>query len=393
MVRAVHAVCAVVHAVVATALAAGPARAAPDPAPEMTQPSTPETAGPAAPAAAPSAPFVIAGVEVAPGEKKEIRLQLGESFTGAPVEVPVIVARGREPGPVLCLVAALHGDELNGIEVVRTALEEADPALLKGTLVGVPIANPFGFAAQTRYLPDRRDLNRAFPGRDAGSTASRIAKSLFTGVIRVCTHLIDLHTGSQNRANLPQTRGDLTDARVLDLARWFGAPAIVQSRGRKGTLRHAAAGVSIPAILFEAGETMRFQKQEVRKGLYGVRNVMIGLGMRRAERVNLGPVSVYPRTKWVRADRGGLLELNVALGERVDAGDILGTVSDPLRHERAVLLAPENGRVIGLTLDGKVMPGTAVVNLGLAGPRPEARPQAQVRGRARGGVREEGDED
>jgi len=317
-------------------------------------------------------PLVIAGVAISPGEKREVTLRLSESFTAAAVDVPVVVVRGVvSDGPSLCLVGGVHGDELNGIEIVRRAVDHLVPHGLRGTVIGIPIANVFGFANQTRYLPDRRDLNRHFPGNARGSTAARIAERLFTDVIRHCTHLVDFHTGSLQRTNLPQVRGDLRNPDVLNLARAFGVPAIVHSPGSKGTLRRTAVQAGIAAVLYEAGETMRFQQPEIRRGLEGVRSILSLLGMKDGPTLVDDETEVFARTSWLRADRGGLLELTVKPGDLVRVGDVVGTVSDPLRREKGWIRAVKEGRVLGAAVAPLVLPGMAVLNVGIPAELPE----------------------
>ena len=183
------------------------------------------------------------------------------------------------PGPTLCLTAGIHGDELNGIEVVRRILQEIDPSQLHGMVIGVPIVNLHGFRQASRYLPDRRDLNRHFPGRANGSAASRIAHSFFEQVIVHCEALVDLHTGSFHRSNVPQVRADLTDSGAFELAKAFGSGVVVHAVGEPGTLRRAAGDVGIPAISYEAGEPMRFQPVEVEEGVRGVLELLARKGM------------------------------------------------------------------------------------------------------------------
>ncbi len=311
-----------------------------------------------------SSVFQVAGQEITRGERKDVGLKVSESFLGAVVDTPVGIIRGEEPGPVLCLVAGIHGDELNGTEIVREILETHQPEDIRGTLIGVPIANLFGFVNQSRYLPDRRDLNRFFPGNPRGSSASRIAHHLWT-VLRHCTHLIDFHTGSLHRSNLPQVRGDFSGEGVLELAEAFGAAAIVHSQGPAGTIRRTAGDNGIAAILYEAGEVMRFQRAEIRRGVLGVRNVMVSLGMRDGRQVDLGPRTVYRKTRWVRAEHGGILEMYPSLGEWVNEGDIVGVISDPLRRDKGVLVSAHTGRVIGIELAPMVIPGMAVMHVGI----------------------------
>ncbi|MES1944440.1 deacylase-like protein [Salinisphaera sp. PC39] len=353
-------------------MALGPAHAdegeeeAPAPVAEPPAVAAPATPGPDAevPDAGP-APFRLLDAEVPPGETRRLSWVASESFAGIAVPTPVLVAHGAEPGPVLCLTAAVHGDELNGIEMVRRVLYGLAPGKLVGTVVGVPIVNLFGFRRSSRYLPDRRDLNRYFPGNPDGSSASRIAHAFFNDVVRHCDYLVDLHTGSFHRTNLPQLRADLDDPAVLELTRGFGATAVLQSRGSRGTLRRAATEAGIPAVTLEAGEPMRFQPEEVEHGVKGIRTLLNKLGM--VTRISLWgePQPVYYESVWVRADTGGILFSKVALGERVTEGDALGTVTDPITNKRATLTAPAGGRILGMALNQVVIPGFAAYRIGI----------------------------
>jgi predicted deacylase len=309
----------------------------------------------------------LLGETIAPGEKWRVSWVAGESFAGGPFPIPVRVARGVEQGPTLCLTAGVHGDELNGIEIVRRVLQEVDAAKLHGTLIGVPIVNLYGFRQASRYLPDRRDLNRHFPGRPNGSAASRIAHSFFTEVVSRCGALVDLHTGSFHRSNVPQVRADLTDSGAFELATAFGSGVVAHAVGEPGTLRRAALDAGIPAIIYEAGEPMRFQPALVEQGVRGVIDLMARKGMlgssgRRGQRQE-----IYYRTRWVRVDDGGILLASVELGDAVKLGDELGSVTDPISNERAIVRSPYDGRVLGMALNQVVIPGFAVFHIGIRG--------------------------
>ncbi|AKU89969.1 succinylglutamate desuccinylase/aspartoacylase family protein [Vulgatibacter incomptus] len=314
--------------------------------------------------------LAILGKEVAPGEVRELSLRISESFSGSGVEIPVVAIRGEKRGPTLCLTAGIHGDELNGVEIVREMVDQTRARGLAGTIIAVPIANLHGFQGSSRYLPDRRDLNRFFPGKARGNTASRIAFEIFQNVIRHCDKLIDLHTGSFHRSNLPQIRADLKDPGNLALAKAFGATVIVHNSGGKGTLRRAAQDAGIPAIIYEAGEPMRFQAQEIKRGVFGVRNVLVNLGMIKGSRVNLGEQRIFYETRWVRAERGGILVNEVRLGDEVREGDILGTITDPIRKGKSVVVSPYRGRVIGMVLAPVMIPGYAAFHIGIPGNKP-----------------------
>ena len=270
-----------------------------------------------------------------------------------------------QPGPTLCLTAAVHGDELNGIETVRRVLHEVQPERLSGTVIGVPIVNLQGFHRNSRYLPDRRDLNRFFPGNPTGSAASRIAYSLFNNVIRHCTWLVDLHTGSFHRTNLPQLRADLNDQRVVELTQGFGSTVILHSGGAEGTLRQAATDAGIPAVTLEAGMPMQVQEDAVDHSVKGIFTLLDTIGLYDRRSLWGNPEPIYYQSRWVRADHGGILAGEVRLGRRVRRGDLLGTVIDPISNEQNVILSPFQGRVIGMALDQFVMPGYATFHIGI----------------------------
>lgn len=308
----------------------------------------------------------LLGAEVPAGTRKRLTWSNGTAIEGFVVPVPVIVLNGRGPGPVLCLTAAVHGDELNGIEVVRRVLDDIDIDELNGAIIGIPIVNIQGFYRGTRYLPDRRDLNRYFPGNARGSSATRMAHSLFTEVIQHCSALIDLHTGSLNRTNLPQVRADLHSPQVTRMTQAFGATVVLHGVGNRGSLRRAANEAGIPAVTFEMGEPMRVQSEQVEHGAKAIETLMYALGMTKQRRYWGDPEPVYYASKWVRVDNGGILFSDVALGERVSEGELLGVVTDPLSNEQYRIYAPISGRVLGMALNQVVLPGFAAYRIGTA---------------------------
>jgi len=318
----------------------------------------------------------LLGQPVAPGDRRRLSLRAGESFAGDAVDIPVLVVRGTTPGPTLCLVAGVHGDELNGIEIVRKVFEELAPRDLSGMLLGVPVANVHGLRRSSRYLPDQRDLNRFFPGHPGGSSASRIANALFESVIERCDALVDFHTGSFQRTNLPQVRGDLSQPRILELAKGFGIGEIVHSSGRAGTLRRAAADGGIPAVTFEAGEPLRFQAEEIDRGVAGMRGLLASLRMAKG-----GPLRrshrIYYRSRWLRVNDGGIFLTERKLGDAVQVGDPLGTVTDPVTNERSTVIAPFRGRIIGMAVPQVVIPGFAAFHIGIEQPGQEPEPEPE----------------
>jgi len=308
----------------------------------------------------------LLGSEVAPGTRKKLTWTSGAAMEGFVSPVPVFVLNGSGPGPVLCLTAAVHGDELNGIEVARRVLDDIDVEELNGAVIGVPIVNIQGFYRGTRYLPDRRDLNRYFPGNPRGSAATRMAHSFFTEVVKHCSALIDLHTGSLNRTNLPQVRADLRLPQVSRMTKAFGATVVLHSVGDRGSLRRAATEIGIPSVTFEMGEPMRVQSEQVEHGAKAVETLLYSLGMTRQRRYWGDPEPVYYASKWVRVDHGGILFSDVALGERVSEGELLGVVTDPISNQQHRIYAPVNGRVLGMALNQVVLPGFAAYRIGTA---------------------------
>ncbi len=310
-------------------------------------------------------PLILLGEAVAAGTSARLSWSLDQRFEGIAVPTPVLVVNGAYPGPVLCLTAAVHGDELNGIEIVRRLLYELEADDLSGTVIGVPIVNLQGFRRGSRYLPDRRDLNRFFPGTAGGSSASRIAYSFFNEVIRLCDALVDIHTGSLNRTNLPQLRADMTVPDVVALTEGFGSTAVLHSHGAEGTLRRAAVEAGIPAVTLETGAPGRLQEDEIEHGTKGVETLLAKLGMTRRSRVWGEREPVYYQSVWVRADRGGLLFGRVSLGQRVKEGQVLGTITDPITNVRSELRSPHRGRVMGMAINQVVLPGFAAYRIGI----------------------------
>lgn len=318
----------------------------------------------------------LLGQSVAPGDRRRLSLRAGESFAGDAIDIPVLVVRGTTPGPTLCLVAGVHGDELNGIEIVRKVFEDLTPREISGMLVGIPVANVHGLRRSSRYLPDQRDLNRFFPGHPGGSSASRIANALFENVIERCDALVDFHTGSFQRTNLPQVRGDLGNPRILEFAKGFSIGEIVHSAGRAGTLRRAAADAGIPTVTFEAGEPLRFQAEEIDRGVAGLRGLLASMRMTKGAPPRR-PHRIYYRSRWLRVNDGGIFLTERKLGDAVQVGDPLGTVTDPVTNERSTVIAPFRGRIIGMAVPQVVIPGFAAFHIGIEQPGAEIEPEPE----------------
>ncbi|HEY0775930.1 MAG TPA: succinylglutamate desuccinylase/aspartoacylase family protein [Nocardioidaceae bacterium] len=310
------------------------------------------------------ASFAIGTVRVRAGSAKEVELPITRLVTGADVSLPVRIVHGREDGPVVWVNAAIHGDEVVGIEVIRRVLGTLSPKTLRGTLVAVPIVNVLGFMTGDRYLPDRRDLNRSFPGSARGSLASRIAHLFMTEVVAKCEVGIDLHTGSDRRANLPQVRADLDDPRTRELSEAFGAPVILHARIRDGSLRHAAREKGATVLVYEGGEAWRFDDYAIDAGVAGVRRVLASLGMVDPLEEDPPAASVECRhSGWVRARGTGILQLDVDLGQQVEEGQRLGGLSDSVGRRVRLVHADRSGIVIGLTNAPLVNSGDAIVHI------------------------------
>lgn len=309
--------------------------------------------------------FEIADQSIAPGARALVDLPMPKLSSHTSVSMPVHVIHGRRDGPVLFVSAAVHGDELNGVEIIRRVLESKSVAKLRGTLIAVPVVNAYGLIHESRYLPDRRDLNRSFPGSEQGSLAARLAHLFIEQIVRRCTHGIDLHTGAIHRTNLPQIRANLDDPETEKLARSFGVPVLLNASLRDGSLRAAAGELGIPMLLYEAGEALRFDEISIRAGVAGVINVMRTLEMLPASKRRSAVRDPYVarRSSWVRATESGMLSTVVPLGGHVKRGDTLGVVDDPYSGVRHVIEADRAGVVIGRLELPLVHEGDAVYHL------------------------------
>jgi uncharacterized protein len=311
----------------------------------------------------------MGGHVVAPGERRRCRLKVSRLPTDTWLALPIEIVVGAHEGPALWLTAAVHGDEVNGVEIIGRMLEQVDASQLHGTLLAVPIVNVFGFIEQQRYLPDRRDLNRSFPGSARGSLAARLAHLLIREVVTRCSYGIDLHTGSHHRENLPHIRADLGDPETRALARAFGAPVVVNAKTRHGSLRKSAAKCGNKVLVFEAGEALRFDEHAISTGVEGVTRIMKHIGMTSDDAVAGEPQEpfVAQRSRWVRARRAGMLHLTCGLGDHVVAGQSIGVIKDTFGHSVAKLKARHAGVVIGRSLNPLVMQGDALVHIGMSG--------------------------
>jgi len=311
-------------------------------------------------------PFEINGITIAPGTRSTIDLPAGRLYTHAPMSIPVHVISGKKDGPRLFLSAAIHGDEINGIEIIRRVLKLPALKRLKGTIIAVPMVNVHGIINHSRYLPDRRDLNRSFPGSEKGPLALRLAHLFMKEIVEKSTHGIDLHTGAIHRSNLPQIRANLDNKETERLARAFDVPVIISSNLRDGSLREAAAEFGIPMLLYEAGEALRFDEVAIRAGVKGIINVMRSLDMlpvsRSKSTKHIEPV-VARSSSWVRSTDSGILRAMVPLGARVKKNTLLGVVADPFGDTEENITTPFSGIVIGRTNLPLVNEGDALYHI------------------------------
>ncbi|MDI9243905.1 succinylglutamate desuccinylase/aspartoacylase family protein [Marinobacter sp. CHS3-4] len=344
------------------------ARSAPEPvdetdAQQVASEQQPEKKPEQAPARQ-AKPLTLLGKEVLPGTATRLAWSPGIQIAGLSQPTPVLVVNGVNPGPTLCLTGAIHGDELNGIEIIRRTMYDLDPEKLSGSVVGIPIVNLPGFQQGTRYLPDRRDLNRHFPGSTNGSLADRIAHSLFKNIIRNCTMLVDIHTGSLKRTNLPQLRADMNNPDVASLTEGFDGMAVVHSSGSIGMLRTAAVAAGVTTVTMEAGESHRIQEHQIEAGVNSLTSLMERQGMISRMFVWGDPEPIYYDSEWIRASHGGILFSDIELGDEVTKGQILGYVSDPITNAQHPIRAESDGRIIGMAVDQVVMAGFAAYHVG-----------------------------
>lgn len=307
----------------------------------------------------------IGGISILAGETKQIELQAVRLYNDSQMTIPIYVKRGKKPGPTIFISAAIHGDELNGIEIISRVINSPRLRYLRGTLIAVPIVNGYGMLHQSRYLPDRRDLNRCFPGSEKGSQASRLAHLFIKEIVSKCDYGIDLHTGAIHRSNLPQIRANLDDEVTLKMAHAFGVPVMVNSNLRDGSLRQSAADLGIPMLLFEAGEALRFDEMSIRSGASGVFNVLSHFDMlnpRKSKKEKVEPL-VARKSGWVRATDSGLVIHKKKLGDIVDKDEVIAIIKTPLGKITAKVLSNANGIIIGKQNIPLVHEGEAIYHI------------------------------
>ena len=301
--------------------------------------------------------------EILPGESKKISYKISESYLGNSVSIPVHVLSSLKAGPVVFISGGIHGDEMNSIAIINDLMKKI-VHINKGILIFIPVVNIFGFQDNSRYLPDRRDLNRCFPGQKTGSLADRLAYRIFYDIITQCDYGIDCHTAAFPRTNFPQLRADLSNESVRKLAESFNAPIIVNSKGGVKTLRSAATKQGCPTIVYESGEVNRFESQTIKTGIKGIQNVLKSLDMIKGNHTQKSTIIIH-HSHWVRSNDGGLLRLQVHSGDLVKKGTILAVCQNIFTLEEKHVLSPYTGIIIGLTLRPAIQPGEPVCHIGV----------------------------
>lgn len=309
--------------------------------------------------------LTIGGYNVYPGETKKIDLPVAKLYTDSEVCLPVYIIRGKKSGPTIFVSAAVHGDELNGIEIIRRLINLKGFKINCGTLIAVPMVNVYGVVNQSRYMPDRRDLNRSFPGSAKGSLAARVANIFLQEIVSHCDYGIDLHTGAIHRSNLPQIRADLSDAETLELAKVFNVPVILNSNVLDGSLRESAVKNNTKVLLYEAGEALRFDEFSIRVGIKGVLNVLRHLNMLNKRRYNKKQVKNYiaNHSGWVRGNASGIATHCFNLGDQVTKGDVLAYIGSPYGDTLGEVVANKSGVIIGKQNIPLVQEGEAMYHI------------------------------
>ncbi len=310
--------------------------------------------------------MIIGGVTINKGERKIIEIDIARLYDSTEMTMSVEIIRGKEDGPILFLSSATHGDELNGTETIRRLLSMPMINDIKGTIIAVPIVNSYGFNTKSRYLPDRRDLNRSFPGAPEGSLAGRLAHIFVTEIISKSTHGIDFHTGAINRSNLPQIRAKMDGEGVRKMADDFSAPVTMNDDLRDGSLREYCYTNNIPVLVYEGGEALRYSERAIICAVDGAINVMVGLGMlpKREKLENSAQtINIASGSTWIRAPRSGLLVSDKVLGDIVEEGELLGLMTDAFNMSKADIISPHSGIIIGATTTPLLNEGDATYHI------------------------------
>ena len=304
------------------------------------------------------------GSEIPPGSANDLRLAVSESYSGMTVQIPIHIRRATDEGPTVFVTAALHGNEINGTGAIRHLVQDETFHLVRGAVIFAPVLNILGFDRHSRYLPDRRDLNRAFPGSETGSLASRMARTIFSEIVSRCDYGIDLHSAAVRRTNYPNVRGDLSKSDVRRIAEAFGCELIMDGKGPRGALRREATKRGCPTIVIEGGEVSKVEPGIVESAVRGIKNLLGHLEMLDFDEQSPEYQVVIEKSKWIRAERGGFLQFHVKPGDIIEKDQPVATNTNLLGHEHSVLVSPFDAVVIGMTTLPATSPGEPVCNLG-----------------------------
>ncbi len=327
-------------------------------------------------------PLTVGKTTVLPGKTKRFDLPFARLPTGTWESLPMAIVNGRKPGPLVWVSGAVHGDEINGVEITRRVLKQLDARKMSGAVIAVPIVNVLGFLNNSRYLPDGRDLNRSFPGSRRGSLASRLAHLFTEEVVSKCDVGIDLHTAAGHRTNAPQIRANLDDPQTIELAKAFGARFLIHAKVRDGSIRQSATEMGAKVLLYEAGQVNRFDEDSIQLGVEGVLRTLHSLGMGKWDVPAANGSPVFTRkTTWVRASRSGIANLDVGLGDEVKEGDRIGAIGDALGGRPTRVRATTSGFVIARTQTPLVAQGDALVHLAVPGAEGRDEPAERRRRR------------
>lgn len=309
--------------------------------------------------------ITISDTVVKPGTRATVHIPVPRLYTHTQMTMPVHVIHGRKPGPKLFISGTVHGDEIIGIEIIRRLIGLKKLERLKGTLIAVPVVNVYAFIQNSRYSPDRRDLNRFFPGSGSGSLTSRLAATFINEIVRHCDFGIDLHAGSNHRANLPQIRVNFDDEQAMDLARAFQVPAVINARTREGSLRQAAFEMGVHTVLYEAGEALRFDEIALKAGVRGILSAMSAIGMlpKPAKKKKTIETLFVEDSYWVRAPASGILYMEKPLGSRITKNTRIGFIADPFGGKEIEVVSTVSGMVIGRLNLPLVHQGDAIIHI------------------------------
>lgn len=310
--------------------------------------------------------LTIGGFDILPGEQRKIELPVAKLYTDADVSLPVHIIRAKKSGPTIFISAAVHGDEINGIEIIRRLINQNKLKITKGTVIAVPMVNVYGVVNQSRYMPDRRDLNRCFPGSAKGSLAGRVAHIFLNEIVKHCDFGIDLHTGAIHRSNLPQIRADMSDTETRALAEIFGVSVILNSNLVDGSLRESAVKNKTKILLYEAGEALRFDELSIRAGMKGILNVLQHLGMARktakSKKKKVVPF-IANGSRWIRANESGIVNNLVNLGDQITKGQVLAEIGSPYGEVIDTVKSSQSGILIGKQNIPLVQEGEAMFHI------------------------------